>query len=176
MEANFAACVGFTLLPANDGQPCHATSGDPGGATAWGITHATLSDWLGRPATLDDMRALTAQTAAPIYRDRFWRPCGGDGLAAGLDLMVFDHAVTCGPADSVRLLQGVVGTAEDGILGPVTLAACACMDVSGLIAELSDEQAANYGGMGDFWRFGRGWLKRLERRRDAAIGMAANTL
>lgn len=174
MTDRFQACLAFTLRPENDGQACHTTAGDPGGTTAWGVTHATLCDWLGRPATLADMRALTAEDAAPIYRARYWSPIRGDDLAAGVDLMVFDYGVMSGWAASARLLQGVVCVDRDAIIGPLTLAACAKMDRNTLIERLARVQETSYRSMRNYWRFGRDWIGRLDRRQITAIGMAAS--
>jgi lysozyme family protein len=46
---------------------------DRGGATKFGITQDTLSAWLGRAASVEDVRALTASEAGAIYRQRFIR-------------------------------------------------------------------------------------------------------
>ena len=47
---------------------------DPGGLTNLGVTRATWGDWIGRPATTADMRALTPEarelTAQTIARVR----------------------------------------------------------------------------------------------------------
>jgi lysozyme family protein len=47
---------------------------DPGRATNWGITQATLSEWIGRPASEHDVRNLTVGLARDIYRARYIRP------------------------------------------------------------------------------------------------------
>lgn len=45
---------------------------DPGGATNFGITIATLRDWRGRPVSKADVRALGRDEVAAIYRARYW--------------------------------------------------------------------------------------------------------
>ncbi|MCD6073099.1 MAG: hypothetical protein K0S42_3615 [Microvirga sp.] len=96
---------------------------DPGGATKFGITRETLSRVRGRPATIEDVRALTRAEAVAVYRRLYWDAVRGDDLPPGLDLAVFDLAVNSGPARAVRMLQTVLGVAVDGIVGPVTLEA-----------------------------------------------------
>jgi lysozyme family protein len=45
---------------------------DPGGPTNLGITQATLSRYLGRGASISDVRALTKSAVKPIYKRFFW--------------------------------------------------------------------------------------------------------
>ena len=45
---------------------------DPGGATNFGVTRATLAHHRGRPVTKAEVRALTRAEAAGIYRQRYW--------------------------------------------------------------------------------------------------------
>src|SRR5215208_1126468 len=95
---NFEACLQFTLQFeggfVNDPD-------DPGGATNLGVTTDTLSDVLGRKATIDDVKKLTPRTVEPIYLQRYWTPVRGDELPFGLDLAVFDFGVHSGPARAV---------------------------------------------------------------------------
>jgi lysozyme family protein len=70
---------------------------DPGGATNLGVTIGTLSDWLGRPATKAEVKALTVAKVAPIYRRNYWDAMGCDALPSGVDYVVFDPAVNSGP-------------------------------------------------------------------------------
>lgn len=171
MQSNFQACLGFTLLPANDGQPFHCTAGDSGAETCWGITRATLSAYRRRPVSAADVQALTRSSVAPIYRLFFWIPDGCDRLPAGIDLMVFDHGVVGGEGGSARLLQEAVGVPADGEVGPVTLAAITENDPAALIQSLADAQADHYRSLTQFDEFGRGWLARVARRRAAAMAM-----
>jgi lysozyme family protein len=93
---------------------------DPGGATKFGITRATLAEARDRPASVADVRGLTRAEAAAIYRRLYWREAGCDRLPPGLDLVVFDFAVHAGPARAAKVLQGVLGLKQDGVIGAVT--------------------------------------------------------
>ena len=44
-----------------------------------------------------------------------------------------------------------------------------------MIGGLAEHQAAYYRGLPEFGRFGRGWLDRTERRRQAALAMLQGT-
>ncbi|AWB20838.1 hypothetical protein DA075_07865 [Methylobacterium currus] len=146
---------------------------DPGGATNLGVTIGTLSLWLGRPATRAEVRALTPASVAPLYRRRFWDAIQGDALPAGLDYALFDFAVNSGPKRAVIGLQRVLGLADDGRLGPVTLAALESRDGPGLIDALSDGRLSFLRALSTWPRFGRGWARRVEEVRAAALGFQA---
>ncbi|MET7243239.1 glycoside hydrolase family 108 protein [Methylobacterium sp. EM32] len=146
---------------------------DPGGATNLGVTIGTLSLWLGRPATRAEVRGLTPASVAPLYRRRFWDAIQGDALPAGLDYALFDFAVNSGPKRAVIGLQRALGLADDGRLGPVTLAALKGRDVPGLIDAVCDGRLAFLRALSTWPRFGRGWGRRVEEVRAAALGFQA---
>jgi hypothetical protein len=114
---------------------------DPGGATNLGITIATLGEWRGRAVTKADVKALTREEAAAIYRARYWKRVRGDALPAGLDLAVFDFAVNSGPARAVKALQRELGVAQDGLVGPVTLGALGSHDFVRLAGSASSRSS-----------------------------------
>lgn len=172
--SNFLVAVGFTLAPADDGQPFHVTKGDAGGPTSFGITQATLSGYLKRPATLADVQAVTQSKAVLIYEALFWQPIRGDSLPDGVDVMVFDHAVLNGPEESVQILQAIVGVETDGIIGPLTLAAVNKLPRNALIGSLAWWQAEAYRKLVGFAEFGNGWLARVNRRKQCAYWMLNN--
>jgi len=142
---------------------------DPGGATNMGITIATLSDWRGRPVTKQDVRNLTVAEAGEIYRARYWQPIRGDALPPGVDLAVFDFAVNSGPSRSVSTLQRIVGVAQDGIVGPATLAAVARMPAASVILGLCDARMAFLRSLSTWGTFGKGWTARVNDVRTAAL-------
>ncbi|SFV11358.1 Lysozyme family protein [Methylobacterium sp. 174MFSha1.1] len=146
---------------------------DPGGATNLGVTIGTLSLWLGRPATRAEVRALTPASVAPLYRRRFWDAIQGDALPAGLDYALFDFAVNSGPKRAVIGLQRALDLADDGRLGPVTLAVLAGRDVPGLVNALCDGRLAFLQALSTWPRFGRGWGRRVEEVRAAALALHA---
>ncbi len=148
---------------------------DPGGATNFGVTIGTLSLELGRPATRAEVRALTPATVAPLYRRRFWDAVQGDALPAGLDYALFDFAVNSGPKRAVIGLQRVLGIADDGRLGPLTLAAVAKHKPADLIDALCDGRLAFLRALSTWPRFGKGWARRVEEVRKAALAMATET-
>lgn len=136
---------------------------DAGGPTRFGVSLAALSEWRGRPCAAADVQALTAAEAMAIYRAKYWNAVRGDGLPAGVDLIVFDAAVNMGRARAARVLQTALGVTADGVIGPATLAAvAACTDRVALIERIRVARASLYASFAGFPVFGRGWLRRLE--------------
>lgn len=171
MINGFAPSLNFTLLPDNDGQGYHDTPGDPGGSTAWGVTQTSWSAWIGRPASIATMRALTPAAVTGFYRSWYWNTIDGDNLPSGVDLMVFDNGVLSGVETSAKQLQALLGVDVDGEVGPITLAAAQQIDLSALVSRLQAAQDAYYRTLPGFAEFGDGWLSRLERRAAAALAM-----
>jgi lysozyme family protein len=97
---------------------------DPGGPTNLGITQSTLSSYLGRRASVQEVRALTKAAVKPIYKKRFWDVLRCDDLPGGVDLAVYDFGVNSGTSRAARYLQSVVGVSQDGKIGPATISAC----------------------------------------------------
>lgn len=143
---------------------------DPGGATNLGITRATLSDWLGREASVAEVRSLTVEQAAAIYRARYWNPLRGDDLPAGLDLVAFDAGVNSGIRRGARWLQKAVGAVADGVIGPRTVAAARAAGQDA-IERACAARMSFLRGLGTWKVFGRGWSRRVAEVEAAATRM-----
>jgi lysozyme family protein len=145
---------------------------DPGGPTNLGVTQATLSNFLGRQATIAEVRALTPAKVAPIYRLKFWDHINGDDLPAGVDLAVFDFGVHSGPRRGIIGLQRALDLADDGKLGPVTTAAANKADPKTTIKAICDGRMAFLRKLKVFKSFGKGLTSRVDKCRRAALSMA----
>jgi lysozyme family protein len=102
---------------------------DRGGPTNLGITQATLSDWLGRPATIEDVKALDEETAREIYVTRYMSGPRIDTLPPAIVPFTVDASVNHGPRNAIKMVQRVVNEAGfgpigvDGVIGPKSRAA-----------------------------------------------------
>jgi lysozyme family protein len=145
---------------------------DPGGPTMRGITHRVYDAWRdahGEPRR--DVRAITADEVARIYRSQYWEAVSGDALPPGIDLAVFDFSVNSGPARAIKALQRAIGVAADGHIGAVTLTAAHAADPVDTITRIMDERLVFLRQLRHFWRFGRGWTRRVEDVRECALDM-----
>ncbi len=142
---------------------------DPGGATKFGITPSTLARARGRPVSAAEVRELTQAEAADIYRRFYWEAVRADALPPGVDEAVFDLAVHSGPGRAVKLLQRLLGVAEDGIIGPKTLAALAERDPASLVEALAAARLAFLQRLPTWPVFGRGWSRRVREVKEASL-------
>ncbi len=152
---------------------------DRGGATNWGITIGTLSDWLGRSATKDEVRNLPRETARDIYRQWYYIRPHINVLPPELQPQMFDMAVNHGPSGAVRILQSLVNDLDipqiqvDGLIGHETRSAvgslAARLGWERLNNALVDERKSFYRRIirndPSQKRFERGWLSRAEEFR-----------
>jgi len=170
VKHNFAECLGITLRHeggfSND-------SRDPGGATNKGVTLATFSLFLGRKATIPELKGITDAQLCTIYRKYFWDRVAGEDLPGGLDLCVFDFAVNSGPSRAAKILQDLIGAEPDGSIGPKTLASLDAYVARETLPRVIDQYQArrlHYLQALPTWPvFGKGWTKRVNDVLDEAI-------
>ena len=146
---------------------------DSGGRTNLGVTQKVWEEWLGHPVSEADMRALTPEKVAPMYKMKYWNPSYCEKLPKGLDYVVFDFAVNAGTGRSVKTLQTAIGVVADGVIGPRTMGAINSANAKDLIAKFSDARTDFYQGIvarrPDQARFIRGWLNRVEDARKLGL-------
>ncbi|MGQ0456662.1 MAG: glycosyl hydrolase 108 family protein [Hyphomicrobium sp.] len=154
---------------------------DPGGPTNRGITLATFAAWRGetldassRARLIDVLKRIPDDVVAAIYRKKYWQAASCEALPAALALMHFDAAVNHGVGGAIRLLQGAVGTDVDGEIGPQTRAAIARTPIIETLKRYADARRARYRALPHFWRFGRGWLRRVDATQKLAAAWLAD--
>lgn len=119
-----------------------------------------------------DIENLRVEDVGPIYRRNYWDAVKGDQLPAGVSYAVFDFAVNSGPRRAIMALQRAVGVADDGKIGPVTLAAIARRSPEDTITRICADRLAFMRRLSTWPTFGRGWLRRVEGVEREAIRMA----
>lgn len=132
---------------------------DPGGATNFGITHKTLSEYRGRTATPNDVKRLRREEAQDIYRRYYWDVCQCEILKSGVDLMIFDSAVNQGPGRAIRFLQESIHVHPDGIIGPITMSAAGNYSAQRMVDEIAARRGVHYARLNP--KFHLGWYRRL---------------
>lgn len=139
---------------------------DKGGPTNFGITRATLSQWRGKPATVDEVRRLSRDEAKQIYRRRYIEDPGYLAISSDqVRSLVVDCAVNHGPDRATKLLQQAAHVFPDGKLGPVSIAAINRMTPAALYRRLCAQRARLYGEIitknPSQAVFAAGWMNRL---------------
>jgi lysozyme family protein len=145
---------------------------DPGGPTNLGITQSTLSSYLGRRASVQEVRALTKAAVKPIYKKRFWDVLRCDDLPGGVDLAVYDFGVNSGTSRAARYLQSVVGVSQDGKIGPATISACNRYSAEQVVKKLVAKRRGYLMGLQMWSTFGTGWNRRLVSLQKASLALA----
>lgn len=186
MQTNWNTVLAFTLQQEggfeSDPEDPGCWTGDSPGAgvligSNMGIAAATLA--AAYPNYDTDqlsafMKDLPESAASSIYQSAYWQPVQGDSLPAGIDLLLFDDAVNKGVSAAVQTIQGCVGTAKDGILGPMTLEAIqSSTDLPALAVSLSSAQGLTYLRGSNWQTFGLGWSRRWAARVNAACQLLA---
>lgn len=170
MTDNFDNCLKHLL--AHEGNFVNHPS-DPGGMTNLGVTARVWEEWVGHPVDEKQMRALTPELVAPLYRKKYWDACRANDLISGVDYCVFDVAVNSGAGRAVKFLQSCVGATPDGGFGPATLAAVkeAEKDPAQLIELYCAKRLEFLQSLYTFQTFGKGWSKRVAEVKETALKM-----
>jgi lysozyme family protein len=145
---------------------------DPGGETNLGVTKRVWEEYVGHP--VESLKNLTKEDVAPLYEQKYWRPTYCEVLPRGLSLLIFSMGINAGPGRGVKLLQSCIGCVADGVIGPRTMELIKSANVANLIQKYSDARRDYYKSLKTFPIFGKGWLSRVDREEQEALGMAKN--
>jgi lysozyme family protein len=170
MQENYDKCL-KAILHHEGGYVNHPK--DPGGETNLGVTKRVYEEWcMTQDLVTKDMKELTVEDVAPIYKKGYWDKMKGDDLPSGLDLCVFDFGVNAGPGRSAKYLQTMIGTVADGGIGPNTLKAVdAYVEEHGIEKAVENFQEARQGyyeKLSTFDTFGKGWTRRVTETTELA--------
>ena len=168
MQNNFDRCLAL-VLKHEGGYVNHPS--DPGGQTNLGVTRKVWEEWVGRESSEKEMRSLTKDQVAPLYKAKYWLACYGPQLPLGIDYMAFDAAVNMGVGRAIKLLQESIGCVPDGMIGPRTMQLIDQKKPYEIIQAFSKRKTEFYQGLKTFPVFGKGWLNRVEDVRLNAIDM-----
>lgn len=151
---------------------------DPGGPTNKGVTlrnyasyRKTALNASSRARLLHDLKEISDSTVRDIYFKRYWRPAQCSSMPAPLAFMHFDAAVNHGVTGAARILQEAADVEVDGEIGPITKRTIMNLPILELIRTYARIREGKYRSMGHFWRFGRGWLRRVSETLDGAEGL-----
>jgi lysozyme family protein len=126
---------------------------DPGGETKYGISK--------RAYPTEDIKSLTLDRAKAIYKRDYWDKVRADELPKQVRFSMFDAAVNSGVVQSIKWLQRAVGTTDDGIIGPQTLAQLRAREPNRVAAIFNGQRLKFMASLPTFDRFGKGWARRI---------------
>jgi lysozyme family protein len=116
---------------------------DRGGATNFGVTQASFSQYLGKKVSKDDVKNMTVEDAKGCYKQDFWDPSRAEQLDEDLRAVYFDMVVNHGQRNAVKILQQAAnnrnpgGIDVDGLIGPNTIRATTNISKEDVLLERS---------------------------------------
>ena len=168
MNSNFEKSLALVLK--HEGGFVHDKH-DRGGATNKGVTQAVYDGYRAiRGRGKQSVKFLSDEETRAIYKLQYWDKVHGDLLPRGLDYAMFDFAVNSGVSRASKYLQAVLGVPQDGIIGARTLGAITRPVYT--INALCDRRMGFLRNIDTFWRFGKGWTRRVAEVRKEALDMA----
>ena len=139
MIANLPSSLAY--IDEDEGSELNVGASEPGGASRHGVSVTFLSDWRKTkglpPATVDDVGAITSETAAQIYTDMFAAPLRFDELPSGPDYRLLDIAVNLRLHGGIIALQLALGMWPlTGAMDDATVALAKQADAKALVLAL----------------------------------------
>ena len=172
MKENFEKSLELVLAHEGGFQSDSRDPGNAGGkCTNLGVTQQVWEAWVGYSVDEKEMRSLTKELVAPLYKSRYWDAVHGDQLPSGADYLAFDFAVNAGAFRCIKTIQRALNITADGTIGPVTVKAIQDTNAEEFINNFTDAKENFYKGLANFQTFGRGWLNRVAESKKAAEGM-----
>ncbi len=147
---------------------------DPGGRTNMGIIQRTYNGYRsGVGKAHQDVFLIAKIEVAAIYTRDYWGKIRGVKLPHGVDLATFDSAVNSGPSRGVKWLQGALGTARDGKIGPVTLRAARSARAAPVVVAMCAARMSFLQRLRHWKTFKRGWTRRVAEIEARGVSMAS---
>jgi len=139
----------------------------PDGASNYGVSLAALSSYLGRTATVDDVKNLSRSAAIDFYKKVYGPPI--NGITAPLVRgAYFDLAALAGTRQAIQTLQTATGrvlgkdVTTDGVMGPESVNLINSIPDTDLLVETANcIELDSLEKRPGFLTFGKGWISRL---------------
>lgn len=108
-----------------------------------------------------DIEHLTLEDAQAIYWTDWWLKIGAEQMPPAVAYQMWQFAVNAGMDTARRGLQFAARVAQDGKVGPITLAAVAGADLNDLLLRFNAFVLEHYASLSTWPTFGRGWARRV---------------
>lgn len=128
--------------------------------TKYGIAANTYGDI--------DIKNLTLEGAKAIYYRDWWQKIGADELPSPVVYQMWDFAVNAGMGKAREALQYAAGVAQDGKIGPLTIAAVKRTELNDLLLKFNAFRLRFYTSLSTWPTYGKGWTNRVAGQLDYA--------
>ena len=146
---------------------------DPGGRTNKGIIQRTYDRYRSKIGkAVRDVFQISDVEVAAIYTTEYWNKIKGSKLPRGVDLATFDGAVNSGPSRGVKWLQGAIGVARDGKVGPKTIKAAKEGNAASMVVAMCALRMGFLQRLRHWSTFKRGWTRRVASIEAKGVSMA----
>lgn len=96
---------------------------DTGGCTMKGVTIGVYRKYYGKSMSCEDLKRITDDQWYHIFRAGYWDRLNGDKIEnQSIADLCIDMCWGSGTVTAIRKIQRCLGTTDDGIVGPKTLA------------------------------------------------------
>lgn len=128
--------------------------------TKFGIAANTYGDL--------DIKSLTLEQAKAIYYRDWWLKAGADEMNSAIVFQMWDFAVNAGMGTAKRALQYAAGVAQDGQIGPLTIAAVKRTELNDILLKFNAFRLRHYTSLSTWSTYGKGWANRTAGQLDYA--------
>ena len=139
---------------------------DKGGATNMGVTIGTFRQFYGQHSTVSDLKSITDEQWNYIFKTGYWDRWRADEILNQSVADILVDWVWGSGVHGIKIPQRLLGVADDGIVGSVTLGALNNAVASELFYEIRGARRLFIYDIVKATptneRFRRGWLNRLE--------------
>lgn len=130
---------------------------DSGGETNYGITKSTARTY----GYKGPMKDIPMDVVERIYKAMYWDAMSCDSFEFAIAFHMFDAAVNHGLLNARKLIQRTVKVKDDGIIGPMSLAAIRKTPQLLFVNAFMAERISFYTKIPTFSAFGKGWMNRM---------------
>lgn len=146
---------------------------DHGGPTNFGITQKVYEAFIGRPATLTEIKNMPIGNAIAIYQKNYWDAIGGDYINSyAVAYTIFDQAVNRGVGSAIQQICSVLGISKSATISNTILSALNRADPETFVSDYLDASEEFYGAIisrdPSQEQFYDGWINRLDKIRNYA--------
>ena len=115
-----------------------------------------------------DIKNLTLEQAKAIYYRDWWLKIGADEIPSPVVYQMWDFAVNAGMGKARQAIQYAAGVAQDGKIGPMSIAAIKRTELNDLLMKFNAYRIRHYTSLSTWATFGKGWSIRVAGQLDYA--------
>ncbi len=136
--------------------------------TNYGVSARFYERVIGRPPTVEDMKAITQFDAHILFKNEFWDTIKADEIQSqGVAEMIADHAINANPRVTTKIVQRTLNKyfgkqlVVDGVIGVKTIEAINSVDSQKLFAKIGQGRLQYYKSLKDYKHFANSWNSRV---------------